>query len=49
MKRILQTFTNQEFKKLKTVKGKKTWHDFILELADNRTNSFLSKEECQAG
>ena len=29
--------TEEEFKKLKIVKGEKTWHDFILELVKNAT------------
>jgi len=30
---INETFTEEEFQKLKTAKGKKTWHDLIMELA----------------
>jgi len=33
MKRISEVFTNDEFARLKKVKGKKSWHDFILGLA----------------
>ncbi len=32
MKRITETFTDAEFQRLKKVKGKKNWHNFILEL-----------------
>ena len=34
MKRINETFTDAEFQRLKKAKGKKNWHDFILELAN---------------
>ncbi len=35
MKRITETFTDAEFQCLKNAKakGKKNWHDFIMELA----------------
>ena len=33
MRRINETFTCEEFDRLLKAKGKKTWHDFILELA----------------
>jgi hypothetical protein len=33
MRTINETFTEEEFQKLQTVKGKKNWHDFIMELA----------------
>jgi len=36
MKRINEVFTDEEFKKLKEAKRKKTWHDFILELAKKK-------------
>jgi predicted CopG family antitoxin len=45
MKTLHQTFTNKELQRLKATKGKKTWHDFILELADKKPNSFLHNEE----
>lgn len=32
MRTINETFTEQEFDKLKNKKGKRNWHDFILEL-----------------
>jgi len=32
MRTVNETFTDEEFQKLQTVKGEKTWHDFILEL-----------------
>ena len=34
MKRISETFTNEEFENLKKAKRKKSWHDFIMELAE---------------
>lgn len=34
MKQINVTFTDKEFKRLKKAKGSKTWHSFILELAE---------------
>jgi len=30
---INEVFTEEEFQQLQAVKGKKTWHDFIMELA----------------
>jgi hypothetical protein len=45
MKTIFEVFTDREFRRLKAVKGKKTWHNFILELADKKPDSFLLKEE----
>jgi hypothetical protein len=33
MKRITETFTDAEFQCLKNAKGKKNWHNFIMELA----------------
>jgi len=33
MKRILEQFEDQEFKKLLKTKGDMTWHDFIMQLA----------------
>jgi hypothetical protein len=30
---IHEIFTEKEFEELKAVKGNKTWHDFIMELA----------------
>jgi predicted CopG family antitoxin len=35
MRTINETFRDEEFQKLKAVKGNKTWHDFILELVKN--------------
>lgn len=32
MKKISETFTEEEFTRLKKAKGKQSWHDFILEL-----------------
>jgi len=32
MRQINETFTDDEFFNLVRAKGKKTWHDFILEL-----------------
>lgn len=34
MKTINETFTDEEYKKLVKLKGKKTWHDFILKLTE---------------
>ena len=34
MKTINETFTDKEFQKLQTVKGEKSWHDFMIELAN---------------
>jgi len=45
LRTINVTLTEEEFKKLHSVKGKKNWHDFILELADKKSNSFLPKEK----
>jgi predicted CopG family antitoxin len=45
MKTIHQTFTDEEFKKLHSAKGQKSWHDFILKLAKIKSNSFLPKKE----
>ena len=36
MRTINETFTEEEFEKLQTVKKKKSWHDFIMELAKNK-------------
>ena len=36
MKKINETFTDEEFERLKKAKGKKTWHDFILNLAEEK-------------
>jgi|WetSurMetagenome_2_1015567.scaffolds.fasta_scaffold1823660_1 predicted CopG family antitoxin len=36
MKTINETFTDEEFQKLQTVKGEKSWHDFVLKLVDRR-------------
>lgn len=33
MKKISETFTDEEFEGLKKKKGDKNWHDFIMELA----------------
>jgi predicted CopG family antitoxin len=33
LRTINETFTEKEFQKLQTVKGERTWHDFIMELA----------------
>jgi len=33
MKTINETFTDEEFQKLQFVKRKKSWHNFIMELA----------------
>jgi len=38
------TFTEEEFQKLQSAKGKKNWHSFVLELADKKSNSFLTKK-----
>lgn len=35
MKNLNEVFTDEEFEHLKTVKGDRSWHDFILELAEN--------------
>jgi len=32
MKTINETFTDEEYRKLKKAKGKTNWHDFILML-----------------
>jgi predicted CopG family antitoxin len=31
MRTINETFTDEEFEELKTKKGDKSWHDFIIE------------------
>jgi len=36
MKKISETFTDEEFDLLKKAKGAKTWHDFIMLLAEKR-------------
>ena len=36
MRRIHETFTDEEFLKLQVMKGKKTWHDFIMELVNTK-------------
>ncbi len=33
MKTVNETFTDEEFERLKNSKGDKSWHDFIMELA----------------
>ena len=33
IKKISESFTEEEFERLKKVKGDKSWHDFIMELA----------------
>lgn len=33
MKTLNETFTDEEFELLKKVKGKRSWHDFIMTLA----------------
>lgn len=32
MRTLNETFTEEEFEKLRSAKGDKTWHDFIMEL-----------------
>lgn len=39
MKSISQTFTNDEFTKLKEKKGDKSWRKFILDLANIKEDS----------
>jgi hypothetical protein len=34
MRTINETFTGEEFQKLQTKKGTKSWHDFIMESAN---------------
>ena len=36
MKTINETFTDEEFRKLKKKKGKLSWHDFILKLTEEK-------------
>ena len=36
MRTVNETFTDDEFEKLQAVKKKRSWHDFILELAKNK-------------
>jgi predicted CopG family antitoxin len=36
LRTINETFTDEEFQKLQTVKGQKSWHDFIMRLAKNK-------------
>jgi len=36
MKQIRETFTDEEFERLKKAKGTQTWHDFILILAERK-------------
>jgi predicted CopG family antitoxin len=38
MKNLNETFTDEEFEKLKQAKGKLSWHDFILQLAKEGKN-----------
>ena len=33
VKSIYETFEDAEYKQLRKAKGKKTWHDFIMQLA----------------
>jgi predicted CopG family antitoxin len=33
MKTINESFTDEEFERLKRKKGKRSWHDFIMSLA----------------
>ena len=41
MKTILQVFNNSEFKRLKKAKGKMTWHDFIMQLVEEKQREIL--------
>jgi predicted CopG family antitoxin len=34
MKNVNEVFTDDEFKKLKLKKGEQSWHDFIMQLAE---------------
>jgi predicted CopG family antitoxin len=36
MKTINETFTDEEYLKLKENKGKKSWHDFIMQLVEEK-------------
>jgi hypothetical protein len=42
---INETFSNEEFEQLKEKKGKKTWREYILELAGIPDTSAKKKEE----
>jgi predicted CopG family antitoxin len=37
MKTINETFTDEEYEKLKEAKKKLNWHDFILKLIERRS------------
>lgn len=45
LRTINVTLTEEEFERLQSVKGEKNWRDFILELANKKSNSFLQKKE----
>jgi len=45
MKTINETFTEEEFQKLQSVKGQESWHNFIMKLAKTKPHSFLPKKE----
>lgn len=36
MKTLNETFTDKEYRDLKKVKGKLSWHDFILKLIEQK-------------
>ena len=38
MKSIYETFEDGEFKKLIKAKGKRTWHNFIIELIEDKND-----------
>lgn len=38
MRRVNEVFTDEEFEHLKKAKGSKSWHDFIMELANRGEN-----------
>jgi len=45
MKTINETFTDEEFQKLQTVKGEKSWHDFLMRLANTKNPSRTKLKE----
>jgi predicted CopG family antitoxin len=43
MKTINETFSDEEFERLTKVKDKKSWHDFILELAEEKKTKEIDR------
>jgi len=44
MKKIHETFMDEEFERLKKIKGNMTWHDFILTLVENSDPKVLARQ-----